>query len=65
MSAIHAIIILAVFAAIIWAIITYIPMSPGIKRAIVIFAIVCAAFWILDITGVLGDAQAIKIPQIH
>lgn len=65
MSAIHAIIILAVFAAIIWAIVTYIPMNPTIKKIIIVFAIICAAVWILDITGILGDAKAIKVPNLN
>lgn len=64
MPAIHAIIILAVFALIVWAIVTYIPMTPVIKRIIIIVAVVCAGFWLLEITGVLGDAQEIKVPQI-
>lgn len=65
MSAIHAIVILAVFALIVWAIVTYIPMPAGLKRAIIVFAIICAGLWLLDITGIIGDASAIKVPQLN
>lgn len=64
MSAIHAIVILTVFAAAVWAIVTYIPMNAGIKKAIIILAIICAVIWIMDITGILGDAKAIKVPKL-
>lgn len=65
MSALHAIIILAVFAAAVWAIVTYIPLQPKIKQVIIIVAIVCAVAWVLSITGILGDAKAIKVPQLN
>lgn len=65
MSALHAIIILAVFAAIIWAIVTYIPLNATLKKVIIIFAIICAVLWLMDITGILGDAKAIKVPQLN
>ena len=65
MSALHAIIILAVFAAAVWAILTYSPMNAALKRAIIILAIICAVVWIMDITGILGDAKAIKVPQLN
>lgn len=65
MSALHAIAILAVFGLIVWAIVTYIPMNANLKKAIIVFAIICAAVWLLDITGILGDAKAIKVPQLN
>jgi hypothetical protein len=64
MSAIEAIIILACFAAIVWAIVTYIPMNPTAKKVIIIFAIICAAFWIASLTGILGDAKQIQVPHV-
>lgn len=64
MSAIEAIIILVCFAAAVWALVTYVPMNPTAKKFIIIFAIVCAAVWIADITGILGDAKAIKVPKV-
>jgi hypothetical protein len=64
MSAIEAIIILVCFAAAVWAIVTYIPMSPLAKRIIIIFAFICAGIWLASITGILGDAKTIKVPQV-
>lgn len=65
MSAIHAIIILAVFALIVWAIVTYVPMNARVKKVIIVFAIICAVLWLMDITGILGDAKSIKVPNLN
>lgn len=64
MSAIHAIVILAIFGVAVWALVTYIPMPANVKKFVIIFAIICAAVWIMDITGILGDAKAIKVPKL-
>lgn len=64
MSAIHATIILVVFALAIWAIVTHIPMNATVKRVIIIFAVVCAVIWLLDITGILGDVKEVKVPNL-
>jgi hypothetical protein len=65
MSAIEAIFILVFFGAAVWALVTYIPMNAGLKKFIIVFAIICAAFFIADITGILGDIKSVKVPKVN
>lgn len=64
MSAIEAIIILVCFSAAVWALVTYVPMNAGAKRAIIIFAVIAAVFFVISITGILSDVKEVKVPHI-
>jgi hypothetical protein len=63
-SAIEAIIILVCFAVGVWAIVTYLVKDPTAKKWIIIFAIICAAFWIASLTGILGAAKTVPVPHV-
>jgi hypothetical protein len=63
MPLITALIILAAFGLCLWLIVTYIPMNATIKRIIIVVAVICIVFWLLNITGLLGSAKQITVPH--
>jgi hypothetical protein len=62
MSIITFIIVLAVIGLLLWAVNTYIPMPPGIKKALNIAVVVAIVIWILQLFfGVLDLAKGVRI----
>lgn len=64
MSLISLIIILAVVGLIVWAVTTYIPMDAGIKKLILIVAIVACVLYVLQAFGVLGSMDTVRIGHV-
>jgi hypothetical protein len=64
MSLLGLIIAIAVIGLLVWAIITYIPMPTGFKKAIVILAVVCIIIFILVALGLWNQAKAIQVPKL-
>lgn len=56
------IITIAVVGLLVWLICTYIPMSPGYKRAIQIIAIVCIVIYLLKVLGLFD--HDIPVPRL-
>jgi hypothetical protein len=65
MSLISLLITLAVVGFLVWLITTYIPMSPGFKRAIIVVAIVVIALWLLKVFGLMGRVDDVRVGQAH
>jgi len=55
----HLIIILAVIGILLWAVNTYVPMDPKIKRIMNIAVVVIVVLWLLSLFGILS---AIDVP---
>ncbi len=51
---IELLVVLAVVGLAVWAITTYIPMDPGMKRVIHIVAIVAVVIYLLKVFGIFG-----------
>ena len=47
-----------------WAVITFIPMPVGFKRAIVIVAIVCVGIYLLRAFGLWGGSD-VPVPNLR
>ncbi len=50
-----------VVGIILWAINTYVPMQPGIKKVMNIGVIVLLILWLIKISGLLNNLPRIKI----
>lgn len=55
--------VLAVIGVLAWAFVTYIPMPNGIRSLIIIVAVVCAVFYVLNAFGVHLPNPG--VPQVH
>lgn len=60
---ISLIITIAVVGLLVWAIVTYVPMPPAFKTAIIIVAVLCLVIYILSAFGLLS--RDIPVPQIR
>ena len=58
------IITLAVIGLICWALTTYIPMSPGIRKIIIVVVLCCALLYVLQAFGLLGRLD-MPVPQVR
>ena len=65
MSLIHLVVILIVVGLLLWLAVKYIPMEPVIKNILVAVVVICVVFFLLQTFGILGDASAVKVPQIR
>jgi len=65
MSLLSLLLTLIVIGVLLWAITTYIPMDPGIKRLIQIVGIICAVVYILVAFGVMGHIGDVRVPQVR
>jgi hypothetical protein len=59
----HIIIILALIGLALWAINTYVPMQPTIKKILNIAVIVLVVLWLLNVFGLLSNFG--DISNIH
>ncbi len=65
MSLITIVIVLIVVGLLLWLVETYIPMNPTIKRIIDALVIIVVVLWLLQVFGVLGAAQSVKIVPLR
>lgn len=65
MSLISLIVTLIVIGVLLWLVNTYIPMDGKIKKIINVVAVICVVIWLLCVFGVIGQAGAIRVPQLH
>ena len=61
MPLINLIIILVVVGVILWAINSYIPMQPTIKKILNVVVILVVVIWLLSVFGVIGNISNIRI----
>lgn len=58
---ISLILTLAIVGLIVWAIVTYIPMPPVFKTAILVIAVVCVILYLIQVFGFTD----IPLPRYH
>ena len=61
MPLINLIIILVVVGLILWAINSYIPMQPTIKKILNVVVIIVVVIWLLSVFGVIGNISNIRV----
>jgi hypothetical protein len=61
MTLISLILVLIVVGILLWAVNTYLPMDPKIKTLLNIVVVVVVIVWILQVTGLLGPLNNIRI----
>jgi len=61
MPIINLIIVLAVVGLILWAVNSYIPMQPTIKKILNIVVIIALVIWLLSVFGVVGNVTTLRI----
>lgn len=62
MSLVALLILIAVIGLIVWLLVTYIPMPPPFKTAIVVVALGVVALMVLGAFGLLDSLNAIRVP---
>ena len=65
MSLVGLVITLIVIGILLWAVNSYIPMSPAIKKIINIVVILVVVLWLLQVFGVLDYARGIHVGRIN
>ena len=65
MPLINLVIILVVVGLALWAVNTYIPMQPTIKRIINVVVILAVVLWLLSVFGILGSIDTIHVGRIR
>ena len=61
MPLITIIIVLVVVGAALWAINTYIPMAPPVKKILNIVVVVVLCLWLLQVFGVIGSLSSVSV----
>ena len=61
MSLIALLVLIVAVGVILWAVNTYIPMEPNIKKLLNIVVIVVLVLWLLSLFGILPDLNAIRV----
>jgi len=61
MSLLTLIVTLAVVGLILWAVVTYIPLEPTIRKILIIAVVVIVVFWLLQSLGLLANFQMIRV----
>lgn len=65
MSLVALVIILAVVGFLLWLIETYVPMDATVKRIIQIVILVAMVLWLLNLFGLLGSVNAIRVGHVN
>lgn len=63
MPLIYLVIVLLVVGVLLWVINTYIPMDRKIKNILNIVVVIVVVLWLLQVFGVLGSKESIRIGQ--
>jgi hypothetical protein len=61
MPLIQLVIVLVVVGVILWAINSYIPMQPTIKKILNAVVVIVVVLWLLSVFGVIGNLSTIHI----
>ena len=61
MPLINIIIRLVVVGVVLWAINTYIPMAPPVKKILNIVVVVVLCLWLLQVFGVIGSLSSVSV----
>jgi hypothetical protein len=58
------VVVLVIVGLILWLINTYIPMAGAIKSLLNIVVFVVVLIWLLQVFGLIGPIQGIRIPNL-
>ena len=58
---VDVVVALLVVGLILWAINSYIPMQPTMKKILNAVVVICVIIWLLSVFGVLGNVDAIRV----
>lgn len=61
MSILSLILVLVIIGLVLWAINTYIPMQPGIRRILNVVVIIIVIIWLLKIFGLLAGLGSVRV----
>jgi hypothetical protein len=61
MSLISLVVVLIVVGVLLWLVNTYIPMDQKIKTIINIVVVIAVVLWLLQVFGVLGSMENVRI----
>jgi hypothetical protein len=61
MTLLSLVLMLIVVGILLWAVNTYLPLDPKIKTLLNIVVVVVVIVWILQVTGLLGPLESIRI----
>jgi len=61
MSLLTIILVLVVAGVLLWAIESFVPMSPPIKRLLQVVVVIVLLVWVLQGTGILAPLKSIRI----
>ena len=61
MSLISLVVTLIVVGVLLWAVNTYIPMDPTIKKILNIVIVIAVVLWLLAAFGVLGHMSSVRV----
>ena len=61
MPLVNVVVALIVAGVALWAINAYIPMAPPVKKILNVVVVVVICLWLLQVFGVLGSVQNIRV----
>jgi type IV secretory pathway TrbL component len=64
MSLLSLVVTLVVIGVLLWAVNTYLPMDPKIKKILNIVVVVCVLVWLFYAFGLAGRANSVQVPRI-
>jgi hypothetical protein len=64
MTLVGIVVVLVVVGLILWLINTYIPMAGAIKSLLNIVVFVVVLIWLLQVFGLIGPIQGLRIPNL-
>jgi hypothetical protein len=64
MTLVGIVVVLVVVGLILWIINTYIPMAGAIKSLLNIVVFVVVLIWLLQVFGLIGPIQGLRIPNL-
>lgn len=65
MSLIGIVVVLIVVGVLLWLMETYIPMESTIKRIIQAVVIIVVVLWLLQVFGILGTVNSVKVVPLR
>ena len=61
MPLINLVVTLIVVGVLLWAVNTYIPMDPTIKKILNVVIVIAVVLWLLQAFGILGSLSSVRV----
>ncbi len=65
MPLINLVIVLIVVGVLLWLVNAYIPMDDKIKRILNVVVLIVVVLWLLQVFGILGSIDTVRVGPIH